>query len=69
MFKVGGGGGSYSNKTSSSKGCSHFTDNTCLWGGVKMWDFQILPDIDFVATGEIYVSQTRLVFSQVLSPL
>ena len=41
-------GWSYNNQTwtvSSSKGCSHFTYITCPsgWGGVKIWDLEILP--------------------------
>ena len=47
-------GWSYRNQSwpvSSSKGFSHFTDITCPWGwgGVKIWDFEILPDFNFVA--------------------
>ena len=58
-------GWSYSNQTwtvSSSKGFSHFTDITCPWGlgGVKIWDLEILPYLDFVATGGIHVSQTHV---------
>ena len=55
----------YSNQTwtvSSSKGSSHFTDITCPWGwgGVKIWDLEILPYFDFVAAGGIRVSQTHV---------
>ena len=58
-------GWSYSNQTwtvSSSKGCSHFTDITRPWGwgGVKIWDLEILPYYDFVAAGGIRVSQTHV---------
>ena len=58
-------GWSYSNQTwtvSSSKGCSHFTDITCPWGwgGVKIWDLEILPYFDFVAAGGIRDSQTHV---------
>ena len=58
-------GWSYSNQTwtvSSSKGFSHFTDIPCPWGlgGVKIWDLEILPYLDFVATGGIRVSQTHV---------
>ena len=60
-------GWSYSNQiwtVSSSKGCSHLTDITCPWGCgvVKIWDLEILPYFDFVASGGIRVSQTRLVY-------
>ena len=58
-------GWSYSNQTwtvSSYKGCSHFTDITCPWGrgGVKIWDLEIWPYLDFVAARGIRVSQTCL---------
>ena len=58
-------GWSYSNQTwmvSSSKGFSHFTDITCPWGrgGVNILDLEILPYLDFVATGGIRVSQTHV---------
>ena len=55
----------YSNQTwtvSSSKGFSHFTDITCPWGwgGVNIWNLEILPYLDFIATGGIRVSQTHV---------
>ena len=58
-------GWSYSNQTwtvSKSKGCSHSHDIICPlgWGGVKMWDLEILPDFNFVAAGGIRVSQTHV---------
>ena len=61
-------GWSYNNHTwtvSSSKGCSPFTDIACpwRWGGVKIWDQEILSYFDFVAAGGIRVSQTHVLFS------
>ena len=58
-------GWSYSNQTwtvTSSKDCSHFLDITCPWGwgGVKMWDLEILPDLNFVAAEGRCVSQTHV---------
>ena len=58
-------GWSYSNQTwtvSSSKSCSHSSDNSSPlgWGGVKILDLQFLPDFNFVAAGGIRVSQTHV---------
>ena len=58
-------GWSYSNQTwtvSSSIGSSHFTDNTCAWGGAesKCRTYRFLPYFDFVAAGGICISQTHV---------